>query len=322
MNKIKTQIVNVLQKEKNFLITSHQSPDGDAVGSILALGYGLKSLGKKVIMVCEKNLPGSSLSLPKIKKLLHKLPVKNFSKFVLVTLECPDPRRISNNIGEKINSFKFVINIDHHLDNSEFGDLNLIEENAAAVGEIVYEILRMLKIKITKDIATYLYYAIITDTGNFKYYNTTDRTFKIASHLVRCGASPGDISTFSFNNIPLERLKFIGYLLSQIKTEKDGKIAYISIKKEMYRNNGGNTTPSEVLNFLNMLSDLKVGILFKEERDNRVRVSLRSRGKIDIRKIAAKFSGGGHLNAAGCIIKDSLPEVENAVINEVKKIVK
>lgn len=321
--KIKKDIIKVLKKENNFLITSHQSPDGDAIGSTLALGTALKNLGKKVILLSEKNMPSSSYYLPKIKNITYNLSKKNLSDFVIIALECSDLKRIPNNLGEKINSFKFTINIDHHLDNSNFGNLNLVDKKASAVAEIIYELLKMLKAKITKEIATSLYYAIITDTGNFKFYNTTSKTLKIASSLVKYGASAGEISEFSFNNIPLSKLQFIGYLLNQIKTEKEGKIAYISISKEMYKNkNGGNTTPSEILNFLNMLSELKVGILFKEEKKDKIRVSLRSRGKIDIRKIATKFSGGGHLNAAGCIIKDTLLNAENAIINEVKKIVK
>lgn len=312
-------IENILREIKGretFLITTHINPEGDAIGSSLALAIALSSIGKKVAVYTLDPVPKSLKFLPssgmvqQVKRVDHRFDA-------VIVVDCGDLERVGFLKNDNIPG-DILINIDHHITNQGFGTLNLVEE-AVAAAELVYQIIKRLGIPITKDIAICIYTAVMTETGAFRYSNTTHQAFRIAEEMVGCGANPWVIAEHIYSGNSMGRVRLLGHILSNLNLSDDGRIAWITIREELYKETG--TTKEDVEDFINFprsIEGVEVAILFRESNHD-WKISLRSNGSVDVSDLALKFGGGGHSMAAGFFIKGSLEEVQKRVIGRVEE---
>ncbi len=322
--KISSKLTNILRKENSFLIVGHINPEGDSIGSTLALALGLKKLGKKDVRVLSRDrVPESLKFLPSSKTIKQTLPRKKYDVVILV--DCNEIKRTG---FESFNT-KHTVVIDHHIipadaAKSEFYTslaASLIDPNAAAAGLLIYKVLNALKVAIDKNIATNLYTAILTDTGGFRYSNASAESLRAASVLVEAGAKPWDITKEVYENVPYKSLKLLGLTLSTLEL-KDG-IAWINTSNSMLNKTG--TTPEDCEDFVNYprkVKDAEVAVFFRQDGNNNYKLSLRSKGKVDVQKVAMSFGGGGHAAAAGCKVTGSFKTVQNKVFKAIKTAIK
>lgn len=322
--KISSKLLNLIKNNNSFLVVGHVNPEGDSLGASLALALGLKKIGKKDICVLSKDaVPETLKFLPSSEIVRQKPPDREFD--VVFIVDCNEVKRTG---FEGFNASKTAI-IDHHLlpanaAASEFYksvSASLIDPNAAAAGLLVYKVLTALEIPIDKDIATNLYTAILTDTGGFRYSNASAEALKIASHLVEAGARPWDISKEVYESVPYKSMKLLGLSLSTLE-KKDG-IAWINTTKNMFSKTGATSEDSEdFVDFPRKVKDVKVAVFFRQDGGKSYKLSLRSKGNVDVQKIAKSFGGGGHIAAAGCKINGTLKEVQDKVFRAVRKAIK
>jgi len=300
LNRIKDKIL----ENDNFLITTHIHPEGDAIGSELAMYCLLKKLGKKVRIINGDAVPKNLGFLPFLKriKVLGKDAAGIRNADVFITLDSANPERIGG-MEKFLKQAKLTINIDHHISNSKFGDLNWIDENASCVGEMLYSLFKIFNVALDYKTSLLMYVAILTDTGSFRYENTHPETHRIAADLLLNGVDSNKVYNQLFENNSIERLHMIGNSLLHLK-EKDG-IGWISIKREDLRKYGVKPEDLEgVIDFVRSMENVKIAIVFQEAGDGLVKVSFRSKDKtVNVNKVAAFFGGGGHRMAAGCKIK-------------------
>jgi bifunctional oligoribonuclease and PAP phosphatase NrnA len=320
------KIIDVVRTQKRFLVASHENPDGDAIGSMLALGLSLQRIGKEVVFynkdgapVVLKFLSGSE----KVNSSLNNVR-ENFDATFVV--DCTDVSRV----GEEFEKFKnsrrcgTTIIIDHHQTTKPSADLYFLNPNASSTGMIIYSFLKTLSLEITPDIAENLYTTIVVDTGSFRYSNTIPETFEVAAELVRFGASPWEISQALYESEPLGKLKLLGLVLPTLEVTEDGRIASVVIKREMFRITGTSKEDTEgFVNFPRCIKSAEVAVLFREEEpregNSRWKLSLRSKGKVNVALIAEKFGGGGHERAAGCTIAGTLVDVKRSVFSSINE---
>lgn len=312
------KVMDVLRIYGNFLITTHINPEGDSLGSQLALVQLLEGTGKKAVMVNDHKVPFVYQFLPKSDAIRTRLD-KNIDYDVAVVIDCPNLDRIGR-VKEVIKSDKMIVNIDHHIGNAKFGKVNWVDEKASSCGEMVYELFKETDCKIDKDIATNLYVAIMTDTGSFGYSNTTSTTHRIAAELIDCGLDAGRIKSDIYSRKGLNEIKLLGAVLSGIQTEEEGKIAYLTVTRDMAKEiNMELKGTEEFVNFARSVEGVGVAVFFREEKGGSVHVSFRSKTDIDVNKIATSLGGGGHAKASGCIMKGKIDEVKEKVLAEVRK---
>lgn len=319
MNKY-NKLLKELKKHKNFLIISHINPEGDSIGSELAFTSLLKTLGKGTYIVNAQKLNHRYRFLPKSSSIHTK--IKKDTKYDAVCfLDCADIKRIGK-IYEKIDLSKPKINIDHHLGNASFGDINLVEPDASSTAEILYTLFKEAKVKIDKDTAVCLYIAILTDTGSFNYSNVSSFTHKVVSHLIDTGIDVSKIYKNVYEKISPSTIRLLGLALSTLKLSKNRAIARMKITKAMFKKGKARLGDAEdFINFPRSIKGVKVAILFTEITRNKIKVTFRSNDIVDVNEIASHFAGGGHKKASGCLIKGTLPEAEKKVLSMVKKYV-
>jgi phosphoesterase RecJ-like protein len=311
-----TPIAEEILKRDNFLITAHIEPDGDAVGSSLAMLHALTLLGKCVCVCLSDFVPPLYRFLPGAERIERDLP-PDFSPECVIVLDCSSLER-TGRIQKQIRMFSpLIINIDHHQGNSCYGDLSLVR-NASATGELIYDLIKTLNVKPSKEIGICLYTAILTDTGGFRYRNTTRRSLRIASEIVGLGVNPGEITEKVCESYPLERFRVLGRALKGLKISCKGKVADLVVTREMF--NGGDTNPSIVDGFVNYPREIEgvlVSVFFREKAENQYRVSLRSKGDADVASVAETFGGGGHKNAAGYTVDGEFEFVREIVLKKI-----
>jgi phosphoesterase RecJ-like protein len=305
-----SQVVELIESKHRFCITSHVRPDGDSLGSSLALYWTLKSLDKDVDVIMRDNVPHSYRELPGADEVIKspRVPDGYDAAFVI---ECSDIDRPGLIDLDK----QFVVNIDHHSTTALFGHINWIDATASAVGEMIYNLCKALGVTVNQQIAECVYTALLTDTGSFHFSNTTERTFKIASELVRRGAKPAQISQALFYSYPFSKIKVLGIVLSSLKRDETGRIALMHITQDsLAQANASEEDLDGIVNYPLAVEEIEVVGFFKETSPGVYRTSLRSKGNANVARVTEKFGGGGHRNAAGCTIKGHLPEIENQVI--------
>jgi len=304
-----------IRKRETFLITTHVNPEGDAIGSSLALALALSSIGKKVEVITQDPVPKGLKFLPSSDTIKQaKMIDRRFD--AVITVDCGDLERVGflkiDNIPGDI-----LINIDHHVTNKGFGAVNFVED-AVASAQLIYDIMKRLNIPLTPDIATCIYTAIMTETGSFRYSNTTSETFKIAQEMVSAGAMPWNIAEQIFNRNNIGRIKLLGLILESLDRSDDGKISWITVREQMYRETG--TSKEDVEDFINFprsIEGVEVAILFRESNQG-WKISLRSNGKVDVSNMALEFGGGGHSMAAGFFIQGGHEEVKKRVVDSAR----
>jgi phosphoesterase RecJ-like protein len=321
--KISSKLTGLIRRSKSFLIAGHINPEGDSVGSTLALALGLKKLGKEVHVISSDPVPENLRFLPSSKIIKQTLPRKKLDLLVLV--DCNIPTRT----GFRDFNVKQAAVIDHHVlpadeAGSEFHRTlaaGHIDPDAAAAGVLVYKFLNKLKINIDKKIATNLYAAILVDTGGFRYSNASPESLKIAASLVEAGARPADISNELYDSVPFRSMKLLGLMLSTLD-KKDG-IAWTTATRTMFDKTSSTAEDSEdFVDFPRKVKDVEVAVFFRQDGNKTYKLSLRSKGRVNVQKVAVSFGGGGHFAAAGCTVKGSLKEVQDKVFRAVRKAIK
>ena len=313
------KIASVLKCYKSFLITSHINPDGDSIGSQIALALILKKMKKKVVIINESPVPRTYQFLPH-SNLISKIPnskfqIQNFQ--VAVVLDCGNLER-TGKVGSLASKFQILINIDHHSDNTKFGNLNWIDKEASSVAEQIFLLSEILKIPLNKELATLLYTGIATDTGSFQYH-LLPTTHKVIATLISKGAVPEEIAEAVYHNLSFNALKLFGLALATLKESRNHQVYWMKITKEMYRKTKSSVEDTDSFSsFLQQLKDAKILFILKEISKNKSKVSFRSVGKIDVQKIAKKFGGGGHRNASGAGLDEPIDKAEKIILRTIK----
>jgi len=319
------EITKVLQKNNNFLITSHINLDGDGIGSELALYFILKKLKKKPIILNQGKFPKIYDFLPGINKVqyLEDNYIDTKSIDVGIVLDCSNVKRIGKTY-EIFKNIKTIINIDHHTSNKNFGDLNYVDSSVSSVGEIIYELIRFINIDLLdEDISTCLFTSILTDTGSFRYSNVSSRTFKIASDLTSFGIKPHLIADNIYNRNTYSALKLLGEALSTLEADDSNYVSWLTITRKMLNNAKANDEEIEgIIDVATTLDNNEISILFRETKDNKIKISFRSKGNFDVNKFAGKFNGGGHPNAAGCLCSGKMYKIKEKILSELLKDIK
>lgn len=310
-------IAKEILKGKRIALAGHTSPDGDSLGSILALALGLKQLGKEVFPLIQEEVPSKYQFMPGA-QLLHRQPPEDIDMFI--TVDCGDEERLGD-LKDFLKENIIIFNIDHHQGNTSFGDFNFHDANASATGELIYDLLKVLGVSINYEIALNLYTAIVTDTGSFNFANTTQKAHNIAGEMINLGIDPAFVAETVFRVKPLCELRLIGMALSELQVSKNGKYAWVSIPIDWFDETGCPVEASEgIVNYPRYLPGVQVGLVFREKEREVISVSFRSQENIDVSKLARNFGGGGHKQAAGCIIHGSLDMVKAKVLAEVEKL--
>lgn len=322
MGKKYSKVIEEIKRLNKFLVVSHVSPEGDAVGSLLGLALALRSLGKDVTAYLEDPVPELFRFLPGADTVVHSLD--GHGPFdATFAVDCGQRERLGKGFVD-LKGPGIVINIDHHATNDSFGDLNVIVPEASAAGELVYDLCVEAAIPITREIAVNLYVAIHTDTGSFRYSSSTPESFAKAGELVRAGADPWDISVRVYENHPAKKFKLLGLVLSTLDViEVDGTgstVATVSVSLDMFRDTGSEKDLADgFVNYARAVEGVEVGILFREAAPLKYKVSLRSKGRIDVAVVAEAFGGGGHRNAAGFMASGTIEDVKARVVGVIKE---
>ena len=318
-----SQIARFILESKKIGITYHVSPDGDAVGSVLALFNALKSLNKDCYIISKDTLSENLKFLKGSDEITGEITEPVDETDIVVVLDCGNLERVSANLKEFTGT---IVNIDHHLSNDKYGDVNYIDSNAAATAEIVFELLNLMGISfekensVIKDIGTCMYTSIVTDTGAYRHSNVTERTHKISAILKKIGVDNTFIYQSLFDNKDFSRIKLIGKALSTMQLILNGKVALLEIDKNFTADLGidiGDT--SDIISYGLQIKGVEVTLLLKEVEDG-VKASLRAKSYVDVRKIAEVFGGGGHIRASGIKMKNmSMEEAKYEILNEIQK---
>ncbi|UCE65509.1 MAG: bifunctional oligoribonuclease/PAP phosphatase NrnA [Candidatus Zixiibacteriota bacterium] len=316
------EINAVIEKYNRFLITSHMDPDGDSIGSQMALYYSLLNRGKIAAVVNQGSIPAKYRFLDSdniIKFSSDKLP---YTPEVVIVLECPSLDRIGF-VRELIPESAILLNIDHHNDTENYARVNIVDKESSAVAEILYFLFEEDGSKITPEIAKQLYAAISSDTGRFRFGSTTSRSMYVASKLIEKGANPKEIADNLYSGMAPGTIKLLGYTLASLKIEAGGKIGYFAITRENLRKSGAMIENSEgFVDFILSINGVRMGFLFKELSDGVVKVSVRSQNGYDSAEFASLFNGGGHTNAAGFSKKGEFGTVVNNIIEKAREYIR
>lgn len=317
MNQALEAIVNTIKAAENILVTTHVHPDGDALGSQIALGYVLESLGKKATLFGEEQASHLYDFLPGCEKLITTMP--DLQKFDCgIALDCGDCFRLGCKMDNFLTVHPFIV-VDHHAGHKEFGDIRWVDPKMASTGEMVYEIAQALDAEISYETAYCLYAAIVSDTGSFKYSSTTADTFRVAQDLVRKGVKPADVAGKLFDNFTVRRLKLMKLVLDSLELYADDRIAFILAPYELYEKTGTTQADSETfINYPRSLNTVEVAVFIKETESGMISASLRSKGdSCDVAKVATVFGGGGHRNASGFKLpSETIVNVRDKLLNE------
>lgn len=307
-------IAELIKQKKTFLLLPHVNIDGDDLGSMAALNLALQKLGKKVHLYSQDEIPAIYQFLSGVSHISKTLPPHKVD--VVMFMECSKISRA----GEDLDFSKIAgttVNLDHHPDNTFFADYNWVEPKYCALGELVYQLIKALKVPLDEAMATGIYSSIMADTGNLQFGNISRRTFQILAELMKLPIDTGEISRQIFRQKNIQVLKLFGLVASQLQRSDDGKIVWSSLKEENLLESG--LKFEELQNFvedLNQIAGSDVVVLFKELSPKEIRVNLRSRC-FPVNKLAARFGGGGHVNAAGCTIYDDLKNAERTILEAI-----
>lgn len=342
------RIVEALKTSQRILVASHHNPDGDALGSLLALGLALEEMSKQVTLYNESPVPAVYRFLPAATRVVPRVyAAKPYD--VAVVLDCGDLERLGKAL-KTILQIPILINIDHHVTNPCFGHLYLVDTQACATCEIVYHLIKALKVPFSRGIATCIYTGILTDTGSFRFSNTNRKAFAISEEMIQCGVDPYHIAQHVYGTYSLGRIKLLNLALDSIELSASGRVSMMALTRNMFDETG--THPEDVdgmINYARRIQDVKVAVLIQELTDQRLlfrenarlpgipksqpnfqaanhstspvrngrkpfHVSLRSDGSVDVAAIAARFGGGGHFSAAGFNVEATLPEIKEQIL--------
>jgi bifunctional oligoribonuclease and PAP phosphatase NrnA len=313
--KVPTELLSHLIGKNDFFIATHINPEGDALGSSLALSAALETMGKKTILYDRDGVPDFYSFLPGQERFIQTVQGIQTSSLNLVLLDCNTPERA----GIEGVSFKSSIVIDHHETETDFGDTRWIKPKAAATGLMIFYIIKELGVELTKEIAVNLYTAIAIDTGTFRFGDTTAEVLSVASELAEAGARPGYIANNLYETWSGKRFSLLVMALNTLEIKNS--IAFTYVDKKMYKKTGAGPEDTENFSgFPRMMQDIRISAFFRETGDNEWKVSLRSRGEVNVARIAELFKGGGHKNAAGYKVKAPLESAKELLLKSVAQL--
>lgn len=316
------QIIEHLLKSKHVFLASHINPDGDAVGSLIAMGLAVEALNKDVTLYNEHSLPAVYRFLPSIDRITrHADHLDRYDTAVI--LDCGDLNRIGR-LHSAVARIPVVINIDHHVTNTGFGDLKFIDTSASATAEIVYRLIHKMGIMISRSMATSIYTGILTDTGSFRFSNTSRTAFDICSEMMGLGVDPHDVAQHVYGTYSLGRIKLLNLAIDSIEISKNGKLSVMTLYQNMLDETGTHAEDIDgFIHYAKRIEDVKIAVLIHElsgrknkknnRPGNRYHVSLRSDGTVDVSEIAASFGGGGHSSAAGFNVNSSIDDLKKQI---------
>jgi bifunctional oligoribonuclease and PAP phosphatase NrnA len=311
-------IVSILKGRGTVAILSHIRPEGDTLGSALACHLTLQNLGREVTTFNPDPVPKTLRALPGAAEVIQadRLP-RPYDCYLVV--DATDPKRVGGLLNG-VPAGSLVINIDHHISNTLFGTYNWVDPEAAATGEMIYYLITEMGVPLSRDVATNLYVAILTDTGSFHFANTTPRALRVAAALIEAGVVPHEVAALLFDQREVEDLRLLGTLLTTMQLSPDGRVAWIEVTREVLGQDGAQGDALEdLINYPRSIKGVEVALLLKEESREAIRVSLRSNGTVDVAAVAGAFHGGGHKKAAGCTVVGSLPEVRERLFAEIRR---
>jgi phosphoesterase RecJ-like protein len=306
------EVLKHIESRRRFLLTSHARPDGDAIGSALACGEILRAMGKQADVVLRDGVPRIYQPLPFADQVVQAERVNGEYEAAIV-LECDSIQRTRLAGLER----QFLISIDHHLSGRPFAHVNWIDAKAVATGEMVYKLAREAGVKITPEIATCLYTAVLTDTGSFMFEGTNAHTFELAGELVLAGAHPAKCARNIYFGHSTAKMRLLGAALSNL--HREGPLAWIWVTREQMDRFGAKEEDCEgLVNYALSIQDVEVAAFFRELPDGRFRVSLRSKGQLNVAAVAEKFGGGGHECASGCSLEGPLAVAVNNIMSQLR----
>lgn len=309
------RIVDAILTKRRFVLSSHSRPDGDSIGSQLAMAYALRALGKDVVVVNKDAAPGPIMAFPGVDTIVVSDRVSGEFDAAIV-MECSDLSRPGVSGLDRF----FLINIDHHPGNTEYGHINWFDSSAAACGEMVFDLIRALGVPLSLEIATHVYLAILTDTGSFHYSGISPRTFEICKETLEAGVDAVLVARNVYDSNNMGRLKLFGAVLSAMQIDRTGRIAIVYVDHAMARAAGGSYEDTEgLVNLPLTVKEIEAVVFFKQESDGEYRVSLRSKGNIDIGAVAKVFGGGGHKNAAGCTVRGAIDDLQRQMVEKMER---
>ncbi len=318
MNSLK-DVINEISSSKLIGITYHTSPDGDALGSALALSKALNKICKRNYIISKEKIP-RDFSYLNADHIINgeEVTIKENTD-CLIALDCGNTERLSGDFQFHSRNFK-IINVDHHLSNDRYGDINYVNTDAAATAEIIYDIIKEFEIEIDEDIAKCIYTSLITDTGSFRHSGTSSKTHNIAGELIDIGIDFSAIHREVFDNKPLEKLKLYGKVFDTIEMFYNRKVCFMTITESILDELAiEDSDTSDVISFGTQIDTVEVVALFKENKEG-TKISIRSKNNVDVRKVAEAFGGGGHTKASGCFIKNtSLEDAKKSILLQIKE---
>lgn len=321
MTENKALILERIRREilsrSRFVISSHARPDGDSIGSQLAMAFALIALGKDVHLINRDPAPGQLASFPGVAGI--EIGARVHGAFdAAIIMECSDLARTG---VEGLDRY-FVINIDHHPGNAEYGAINWFDGSAAACGEMVFDIVKAIGVPLTNEIATHVYLALLTDTGSFHYSHITPRTFDICRQVVEAGVDPEAMARRVFDTNTLGRLRLLSAVLGLMQIESSGRVATLIVDRAIAQTAGATYDDTEgLVNLPLTVKEIQAVAFFKALEPGEYRLSLRSKGDVDVAAVAKEFGGGGHRNASGCTLRGSFEELRRTIAARLERAV-
>ena len=317
MTEIIQQICEVIRTNSSFLITTHEGPDGDAIGSSLALASFLRNIGKEVTVFYQDTVPDLYTFVPGTDSVLSHIPDTHFD--VVFILDIGERKRAGKEFCD-FSRFTTTINLDHHLSCENFGDYNIIDSQAAATGILVYRIARAFGYRIDRETALCLYVAIITDTGSFRYSNANREAFSVAGEMIESGVNAWDVAEQLYENQPRKRLELLARCLPTLEVFLDGKAASVAVTSDMFEVCRADAELTDgFVNYPRSIRGVEVAIFFRQLEKKKFKVGFRSKGKVNVAAFSAALGGGGHHNAAGCTVEGTLDDVKATVYKIVEE---
>jgi len=306
------RICDAILSRQRFVLTSHARPDGDSIGSQLAMAYALEALGKEVRLVNADAAPEHYFEFPGVDRIEIASQTTADGDAVIV-MECSELARTG------VSGFDgFIINIDHHAGNRMYGAVNWFDESAAACGEMVFDVINALGVPLTPEIATHIYLAILTDTGSFHHSNITPRTFDICRQAVEAGVNPAAMARRVYDSNSFGKLKLIGALLDDMELVDGGRLAVLQMDDSILETCGCTQNDTEgIINLPLTAREIRAVVFFKVGPNGEVRVSMRSKYDVDVRVVASEFGGGGHKNAAGCTVAGAIDALQKTFVEKI-----
>ncbi|MBI9081971.1 MAG: bifunctional oligoribonuclease/PAP phosphatase NrnA [Desulfobacterales bacterium] len=315
-------IRNHLKNSRRVLLVSHVNPDGDAIGSLIAMGLALEAMGLSATLCNASPIPAVYRFLPAVQRITDRIDGTQTYDTAMV-LDCGDLKRVGNRLMEAINRIPIIVNVDHHITNTGFGHLQQVEPFACATAEIVYRLIRSFEVPVSRSIATAIYTGILTDTGSFRFANTNRAAFRICEEMVALGVDPSKVAQHVYGTYSLGRIKLLNLALDSIEISNNGKLSLMCLSQGMLQETGTQSEDADgLINYARSIRNVKLAAMIQErpnsgthaEGEGRYHVSMRSDGTVDVSEIASYFGGGGHVSAAGFTIESTLSNIKSEIM--------